>query len=102
MKDHLTEIIVALVIFLIVSGMGFFAARWKRPIRNHVTHEPNWRPPRPHSSRWFMFCGRFHRAAKKPMPLTIKKMTSATMISVRWCFMRHPRDRRHLQRALHL
>jgi len=30
MKDHLTEIIVAAVIFLVVSVMGFVAARWKR------------------------------------------------------------------------
>ncbi len=30
MKDHLTEIIVALVIFLLVSVTGFAAARWKR------------------------------------------------------------------------
>ncbi|GAA5184376.1 sodium:solute symporter [Rugosimonospora acidiphila] len=31
MRDHLTEIIVAAVIFLIVSVMGFIAARWRRP-----------------------------------------------------------------------
>jgi len=30
MKDHLTEIIVAAVIFLAVSVMGFLAARWRR------------------------------------------------------------------------
>jgi SSS family solute:Na+ symporter len=30
-KDHLTEIIVASAIFLIVSIMGFLAARWRRP-----------------------------------------------------------------------
>src|ERR1700742_5232005 len=30
MKDHLTEIIVSLVIFLLVSAIGFVAARWKR------------------------------------------------------------------------
>ncbi len=31
MRAHLTEIIVAGVIFLAVSGIGFVAARWKRP-----------------------------------------------------------------------
>jgi SSS family solute:Na+ symporter len=31
MDAHLTEIVVATVIFLIVSGMGFVAARWRRP-----------------------------------------------------------------------
>src|SRR5215204_1511838 len=31
MSAHLTEIVVATVIFLIVSGMGFMAARWRRP-----------------------------------------------------------------------
>jgi SSS family solute:Na+ symporter len=30
-KDHLAEIIIAAILFLIVSGMGFFAARWRRP-----------------------------------------------------------------------
>jgi SSS family solute:Na+ symporter len=36
-KDHLAEIIIASVIFVIVSGMGFFAARWKRPpTMNHL------------------------------------------------------------------
>src|SRR6478752_4240318 len=29
-SDHLTEIIVATVLFVGVSGMGFFAARWRR------------------------------------------------------------------------
>jgi len=28
---HLTEIVIATVLFLIVSGMGFVAARWRRP-----------------------------------------------------------------------
>jgi SSS family solute:Na+ symporter len=31
MKDHLAEIIIAAVIFLVVSAMGFIAARWRRP-----------------------------------------------------------------------
>jgi SSS family solute:Na+ symporter len=31
MSDHLTEIIVFAVLFLVVSGMGFVAARWRRP-----------------------------------------------------------------------
>ena len=31
MKDHLAEIIIASAIFLVVSVMGFLAARWKRP-----------------------------------------------------------------------
>jgi len=29
-KDHLTEIIITTVLFLLVSGMGFVAARWRR------------------------------------------------------------------------
>ncbi len=31
MKDHLAEIVIAAVIFLAVSVMGFIAARWRRP-----------------------------------------------------------------------
>ncbi|MFI0449880.1 monocarboxylate uptake permease MctP [Actinomadura sp. 6N118] len=31
MRDHLTELIVFGVLFLTVSGMGFVAARWRRP-----------------------------------------------------------------------
>ncbi|MEV0754179.1 monocarboxylate uptake permease MctP [Streptosporangium sp. NPDC050280] len=31
MEAHLTEIIVFSVLFLVVSGMGFVAARWRRP-----------------------------------------------------------------------
>ena len=31
MNEHLTEIIVFAVLFLLVSGMGFVAARWRRP-----------------------------------------------------------------------
>ncbi|WP_433508834.1 monocarboxylate uptake permease MctP [Nonomuraea sp. CA-143628] len=31
MSEHLTEIIIFTVLFLVVSGMGFVAARWRRP-----------------------------------------------------------------------
>ncbi|WP_326822444.1 monocarboxylate uptake permease MctP [Streptosporangium sp. NBC_01756] len=31
MSEHITEIIVFSVLFLLVSGMGFVAARWRRP-----------------------------------------------------------------------
>src|SRR5881392_2719702 len=31
MGAHLTEIIVATLLFVLVSGMGFVAARWRRP-----------------------------------------------------------------------
>ncbi|MDP9870021.1 MULTISPECIES: monocarboxylate uptake permease MctP [Streptosporangium] len=31
MSEHLTEIIIFSVLFLLVSGMGFVAARWRRP-----------------------------------------------------------------------
>ena len=31
MNEHLTEITVFSVLFLLVSGMGFVAARWRRP-----------------------------------------------------------------------
>ena len=31
MSNHITEIIVFVILFLAVSGMGFFAARWRRP-----------------------------------------------------------------------
>jgi SSS family solute:Na+ symporter len=40
MKDHLTEIIVAAVIFGIVSVMGFLAARWRRP--DNMAHLNEW------------------------------------------------------------
>jgi SSS family solute:Na+ symporter len=40
MKDHLAEIIVASAIFLIVSVMGFFAARWRRP--DNMAHLNEW------------------------------------------------------------
>jgi SSS family solute:Na+ symporter len=40
MKDHLTEIIIAGLIFLIVSVMGFVAARWRRP--DDMAHLDEW------------------------------------------------------------
>ncbi|WP_433462394.1 hypothetical protein [Spirillospora sp. CA-128828] len=38
-RDHLTEIIVFAVLFLLVSGMGFVAARWRRPDTMHSLDE---------------------------------------------------------------
>ncbi|MES9542299.1 monocarboxylate uptake permease MctP [Actinomadura sp. NPDC000600] len=38
-RDHLTEIIVFAVLFLLVSGMGFVAARWRRPDSMHSLDE---------------------------------------------------------------
>src|SRR5256886_13457044 len=40
MSAHLTEIIIATVIFVIVSAMGFVAARWRRP--NTMAHLDEW------------------------------------------------------------
>src|ERR1700750_1178062 len=40
MKDHLAEIIIATTIFLIVSVMGFLAARWRRP--DNMAHLNEW------------------------------------------------------------
>jgi SSS family solute:Na+ symporter len=40
MRDHLTEIIVAAVIFLAVSVIGFVAARWRRP--DNMAHLDEW------------------------------------------------------------
>jgi SSS family solute:Na+ symporter len=40
MKDHLAEIIIATALFLIVSGMGFVAARWRRP--ETMAHLDEW------------------------------------------------------------
>jgi SSS family solute:Na+ symporter len=39
-KDHLTEIVIATAIFVIVSVMGFFAARWRRP--QNMAHLNEW------------------------------------------------------------
>ncbi len=40
MKDHISEFVIATVIFLIVSGMGFVAARWRRP--ETMAHLDEW------------------------------------------------------------
>jgi solute:Na+ symporter, SSS family len=40
MRDHLTEIIIASAIFVIVSVMGFLAARWRRP--DNMAHLNEW------------------------------------------------------------
>ncbi|WP_244454112.1 monocarboxylate uptake permease MctP [Micromonospora echinofusca] len=39
-QDHLTEIIVFTVLFLLVSGMGFVAARWRAP--KDMAHLDEW------------------------------------------------------------
>jgi SSS family solute:Na+ symporter len=39
-RDHLTEIIIATLLFLIVSAMGFVAARWRRP--DNLAHLDEW------------------------------------------------------------
>jgi SSS family solute:Na+ symporter len=39
MSHHKTEIIVFVILFLIVSGMGFMAARWRRPGSMHSLDE---------------------------------------------------------------
>jgi solute:Na+ symporter, SSS family len=40
MGDHVTEIVVFSVLFLLVSGIGFFAARWRAP--NDMGHLDEW------------------------------------------------------------
>src|SRR5690242_6487653 len=40
MKDHISEFVIATVIFLIVSGLGFVAARWRRP--DSMNHLDEW------------------------------------------------------------
>src|SRR5437764_4166759 len=40
MGAHATEIVIATVLFLVVSGMGFFAARWRRP--DTLQHLDEW------------------------------------------------------------
>jgi SSS family solute:Na+ symporter len=40
MSDHITEIIVFSFLFLLVSGMGFFAARWRAP--KDMAHLDEW------------------------------------------------------------
>jgi SSS family solute:Na+ symporter len=39
-KDHLAEIIIAGLLFIVVSGLGFVAARWKRP--DSMAHLDEW------------------------------------------------------------
>src|SRR3954449_5446729 len=40
MSDHITEIIIFTVLFLLVSGIGFVAARWRAP--NDMAHLDEW------------------------------------------------------------
>jgi SSS family solute:Na+ symporter len=40
MSDHMTEIIIFTALFLIVSGMGFVASRWRRP--TDMLHLDEW------------------------------------------------------------
>src|SRR3982751_3423186 len=40
MGDHIIEIVVATVLFVIVSGMGFVASRWRRP--STMAHLDEW------------------------------------------------------------
>jgi solute:Na+ symporter, SSS family len=40
MSDHITEIVIAAILFLVVSGMGFVAARWRRP--ENMLHLDEW------------------------------------------------------------
>jgi len=39
-RDHLTEIIITTALFLFVSGLGFFAARWRRA--DDLRHLDEW------------------------------------------------------------
>src|SRR4029079_15332499 len=39
-SDHLTEIIIATVLFLVVAVLGFMAARWRRP--DDLLHLDEW------------------------------------------------------------
>src|SRR5262245_17539411 len=40
MRDHVTEIVIFVILFLGVSAMGFVAARWKRP--ESMAHLDEW------------------------------------------------------------
>jgi SSS family solute:Na+ symporter len=40
MSDHITEIVIFTVLFLLVSGMGFLAARWRAP--KDMAHLDEW------------------------------------------------------------
>src|SRR5450631_1254262 len=48
------------------------------PIRNQVIQVPNWRPPRPHSSRWARVFGRRQCAAAKPITVTTPNKKTKT------------------------
>src|SRR5918912_357445 len=40
MSSHVTEIVIATLLFVVVSGMGFWAARWRRP--STMAHLNEW------------------------------------------------------------
>src|SRR5947207_9730567 len=40
MGAHITEIVIAVILFAVVSGLGFFAARWRRP--STMAHLDEW------------------------------------------------------------
>src|SRR6201996_9140296 len=40
MSDHITEIVIFVILFLLVSGMGFLAARWRAP--QDMAHLDEW------------------------------------------------------------
>src|SRR6266540_7409859 len=40
MSEHITEIVIFIVLFLLVSGMGFVAARWRAP--ENMAHLDEW------------------------------------------------------------
>src|SRR3989475_13269749 len=40
MSGHVTEIVIATLLFVVVSGMGFWAARWRRP--STMAHLDEW------------------------------------------------------------
>src|SRR5664279_3337088 len=52
------------------------------PIRNQVIQVPNWRPPRPHSSRCARVFGRRQCAAAKPKTVTRPKKKTKTASAV--------------------
>src|SRR5256714_5134671 len=50
MSAHATEIVIATVLFLVVSGMGFWAARWRRP--SNMAHLNEWGLGRRNFGTW--------------------------------------------------
>src|SRR5256714_967691 len=50
MSAHATEIVIATVLFLVVSGMGFWAARWRRP--SNMAHLNEWGLGRRNFGSW--------------------------------------------------